>query len=82
MEPLHTYGEVAELENTQYKLHPFANTASGGIDLRDEEGVVRGAIKELVQKVAKKALKGQVTDLMSTPAPSQIHDTMSHLNLQ
>ena len=48
MEPLHTYGEVAELENTQYKLHPFANTASGGIDLRDEEGVVRGAIKELV----------------------------------
>lgn len=58
MEGLHTYGEIHQLENTDYKLHPYANLSAGGIDLKDEEGVVRGAIKELVQKVAKKALKG------------------------
>ena len=44
---------------------------------------MRGAIKELVQKVLKKALKGQLADVMATPAPAQIHDAQSsHMNLQ
>ena len=74
MEDLHTYGDLQPLENSDYKLHPFANMSGGGIDLRDDEGIVRGAFKECVQKVLKKALKGQIADVMTTPAPAYIHD--------
>ena len=58
MEDLQSYGALHELKNTSYKLHPFTNLKDGGMELRDDEGIVKGAVKELVKKVSKKAIKG------------------------
>ena len=40
------------------------------------------AIKEVAGKVAAKALKGEVGDIMKVPTPAQIHHPGSHLTLK
>ena len=78
---LEEYGAYLPLENTEFKLHPWACT-SGGITTSDTEGVISSALKEIGQKIAEKALRGQITEMVGIPAPAYVHHHTSHLNLQ
>ena len=53
----------------------------GGIKIVDEGGLFSAAIKEVAKKIAAKTLKGDVADLMRTPAPAYVHHPLSHHNL-
>lgn len=46
--------------------------------MRDDEGVVPAAVKELTKKVASQLLKGKFADVTKTPSPAYIHHPYSH----
>ena len=46
--------------------------------MRDDEGVIPSAIKEISRKVASSLIKGQLADITKTPAPSYIHHPFSN----
>ena len=39
-------------------------------------------MKEVGKKIAERAMKGQIADMISIPAPAYIHHYTSHLNLE
>ena len=80
-QPLTEIGPYLPLENTEYKLHPWA-CASGGLVSADKEGIIAAAVKEVAKKIGQKALRGEISDMIGIPAPSYIHHPTSHLNLQ
>tara|TARA_B110000503_G_C6951578_1_gene331240 strand:+ start:237 stop:401 length:165 start_codon:yes stop_codon:yes gene_type:complete len=45
------HGELKELEDTEFKLHPAA-TDKGGVYMKDDESVVPAAMKDITQKIA------------------------------
>ena len=45
------HGELQDLEDTGYKLHPQA-TEKGGVYMKDDESVVPAAMKDITSKVA------------------------------
>jgi len=57
LEDIRNYGELQPLEGAfdengeQYMLHPYA-ASKGGINMRDEDGVIPAAMKDLANKVA------------------------------
>jgi hypothetical protein len=51
----------------------------GGIQLYDEGNVVMNAFKDFAGKIAKKIAKGQVTDILRTPAPAYVHYPRTYL---
>lgn len=77
---LEEIGEYLPLEKTDFKLHPQA-CASGGITTSDNEGIIASAVKEIAKKIAEKAMRGQISDMIGIPAPAYIHHHTSHLNL-
>ena len=74
------HGELKDLEDTEFKLHPHA-TDKGGIYMKDEAQVVPAAIKDITSKVASNIVKGKVNDLSQTPAPAFLHHHFSQLCL-
>jgi hypothetical protein len=80
MESLSSIEGFTDIEGTEFKLHPLA-TPEGGLIMKDEGGIIPKAVKEVLAKVAQKTLKGEVTSLISIPAPAYIHCPISHLNL-
>jgi len=52
--------------------HPLANP-KGGISLKDEGGIVPGAVKDIVAKITNKIIKGDFSDILKTPAPAYVH---------
>ena len=62
-------------EGIRHKLaHP-----KGGINLYDEGNIVKVAFKEMATKIAKKIAKGQISDLLKTPAPAYMHYPRTYL---
>jgi len=61
-------------------LHPDAS-ATGGIIMRDEEGVIPNAMKDITKKVASQLVKGHLADITKTPAPAYVHHPYSSLAL-
>jgi hypothetical protein len=49
--------------------------------MKDEEGVVPAAVKEVFNRVAKSVMKGQITDISRTPVPAYLHHCVSHHGL-
>lgn len=70
------FGELKDLEDTEYKLHPDA-TDKGGIYMKDEESVVPAAIKDVTTKLAGNIVKGKVSDLTQQAAPAYLHHHFS-----
>jgi hypothetical protein len=56
------HGELLDLEDTEFKLHPHA-TEKGGIYMKDEALVVPAAMKDITSKIAGNLVKGKVNDL-------------------
>ena len=78
VDKLTDHGEFKELPNTNYKLHPFS-AEKGGMNIRDEDGIVPGTVKNIIKKISGKLAKGEFYDISKTPAPSFLHHNYSHL---
>lgn len=74
-------GQFQNIQGTDLKLHPLA-VKSGGLVMKDERNIIPKAVKDVLAQIAKKTMKGEVTSLISIPAPAYIHYPASHLNLQ
>lgn len=57
MKKLEDHGDLQELENYGFKIHPMANS-KGGFSMQDKDGVVGKIFKEVVSKTAKQIAKG------------------------
>ena len=49
--------------------------------MKDEEGVVPAAIKEIAARVAKSVVKGQIADISKSPTPAYLHHCITQLGL-
>jgi hypothetical protein len=65
-------------EPSQVNRHKLAH-AKGGMNLLDEGNIVKAVVKDMAAKIAKKIAKGQIKDLLSTPAPAYIHYPRTYL---
>ena len=72
--------QVKDLPGTSFKLH-VKSTEKGGLEMEDEGNVIPAAVKELVAKIASKAIKGNLSDVINMPAPASIHHYSTHLHL-
>ena len=61
--------QVKDLPNTSFKIHELA-TEKGGIYMTDTGNIIPAATKELVGRVASKAIKGNLSDIINMPAPA------------
>ena len=78
------HGEVTPYPGSdpdeQLFLHPEALPA-GGMAMRDMDGVVPAAIKEIIKKVASQLIKGKFADVTRTPSPAYIHHPYTTLGI-
>ncbi len=51
----------------------------GGYILVDEGDATKQALKEILSRLGSKLVKGEITDLLATPAPAYIHAPCSYL---
>ena len=70
---------MLQLENTEFKLHNLSHD-EGGIIMNDEENIIPQAIYEVMCKLTKRALSGQVSEMWSIPSPAYLHYPLSILN--
>ena len=49
--------------------------------MRDEDGVVPNAVKNVLAKLAKSMVKGQFTEMSRVPVPSYVHHNFSHCGM-
>ena len=47
--------------------------AKGGLAIKDEGGIVPGAIKDIAARITNKIAKGDFSDILKTPAPAYVH---------
>lgn len=45
----------------------------GGLAIRDEGGIVPGAVKDFMARITNKIAKGDFSDILKTPAPAYVH---------
>mmetsp|Transcript_17264 Transcript_17264/g.26639 ORF Transcript_17264/g.26639 Transcript_17264/m.26639 type:complete len:119 (+) Transcript_17264:103-459(+) len=50
--------------------------------MTDDKNIMIQALKDVIAKLAERALKGQISSLISIPTPAYIHVELSHLNMQ
>jgi len=65
-------------ESREVIRHKLAHP-KGGMNLTDEGNVVKTAFKDMAGKLAKKIARGQISDLLKTPAPAYIHYPRTYL---
>lgn len=76
------HGDYVVPENYNgFKAHPFTDE-TGGMLLKDEDGIIRGVFKDILFKVAKTIAKGQLADLTHHSAPAWAHCKTSYLGLK
>ena len=75
------YGEFVEPEGYGFKAHPFCD-ATGGMILKDEDGIVAGVFKDILIKVAKTLAQGKIADLTHHSAPSWSHCKVTYMGLK
>ena len=73
--------EFKSLDETDFKLHPLAHP-TGGIYMKDPGNLIPAAVKELVSRIASKAIQGNLNDVIGMPAPAKIHSYTTTLHLQ
>ena len=49
--------------------------------MRDPDGIVPQAFKDIAEKIGKNLVKGQITDISRTPAPAYLHHPFSQMGL-
>ena len=49
--------------------------------MQDDNGIIPQAMYEIMSKLSKRALQGQVSDMWSIPSPAYLHHPLSILNL-
>jgi len=81
MTHISNYGELQKHPGGEFMLHPDANVEKGGFELKDEDGIMPAAFKNIAKKVAERVSKGQISDIGKIPAPSYIHHYFSHCRL-
>ena len=66
----------------QMLLHFDANMKNGGVVMRDHDGVVPQAIKDILKKVAGKIATGKLADMSTIAQPAYLHHyiTQHHLH--
>ena len=57
-------------------LH-YDASPKGGVFMKDKEGIIPQATKDLVKKVAGKLVKGQISDMSTISQPSYLHHYIS-----
>ena len=57
----------------QMLLHFDANMKHGGVVMRDHDGVVPQAIKDILKKVAGKIATGKLADMSTIAQPAYLH---------
>ena len=62
-------------------LHPDADLKDGGYIMKDEDGVIPNAVKNILAKLAKSLTKGQLADISKIAAPSYVHHNYSHCGM-
>jgi hypothetical protein len=65
-------------EVRQVIRHKLAHP-KGGMSLLDEGNVVKTVVKDMAGKIAKKIAKGELSDILKTPAPAYIHYPRTYL---
>ena len=71
------HGNLHDLPNTEFKLHPDADLDKGGLLMKDPDNIIPQAFKDIASKIGKNMVKGQITDISKTPAPSYLHHPYS-----
>lgn len=63
----------------EFPRHAQVYAQGGGLELKDDDGVIPKAFKELLSKAASKFMQGEFQDVLKIPAPAYIHYPRSYL---